>query len=65
MCACKLQVTLRKASDTATLTWLDTQAAALMRDKAALQKELEKYRPVSAGLCEGGGAGMIAPLFAE
>ena len=35
-----------QASDHATLSWLEGQAMALLRERARLQKELEKYRPV-------------------
>ncbi|KAG1666037.1 hypothetical protein FOA52_006911 [Chlamydomonas sp. UWO 241] len=39
-------VTLRKASDAATLNWLDRQAAELLREKLAIERELEKFRQV-------------------
>ena len=40
-----------QAADTATLSWLDSQAIALLRERDRVQAQLEKYRPVRVKGC--------------
>ena len=52
-----------QAADDATLSWLDGQALVLLRERARLQKELEKYRPVSRRLTVGGWGFVVGALW--